>query len=93
MYFAGQENGVAMGLSSLSYYTTDLEIEYAEGLFTRNRPVFLKYCRFVLEDRRTWEGDFMAVDVAVLKNRIRALLEIHNKETDPTIPALRKGQK
>lgn len=70
-------------------YTTDNEIEFAYSLYERNRPVFLKYSRQILEGGRNWDGPGMNVNINLLKNRIRELLAVHNTETDPMIPALR----
>lgn len=74
-------------------YTTDNEIDFMHGLYERNRPVFLKYSRQVLADERTWDGEGMNINVNLLKNRLRELLAAHDKETEPTIPALRTAKK
>ncbi len=70
-------------------YTTENEVEFMTGLYQRNRPVFLKYSRHILEDKRRWDGPDMNVNINLLKNRLRELLAAHDKETEPTIPALR----
>lgn len=59
------------------------------GIYVRNRPVFLKYSRQILSDQRRWDGPGMNINVNLLKNRLRELLAAHDKETEPTIPALR----
>ncbi len=79
-------------MGNVSYrtvYTTEHEVEFMTGLYMRNRPVFLKYSRHVLSDERRWDGDGMSINVNLLKNRLRELLAAHDKETEPTIPALR----
>ena len=70
-------------------YTTENELEFAYGLYERNRVVFLKYSRQIIENGRRWDGPGMNININLLKNRIRELLEAHNAETDPMIPALR----
>lgn len=72
----------AVEMSSNVTYCTEWEVDYLNELFRNNRRAFIGYAGIVLEDRRSFDGDGMNVNVNIVKSRIRELLRKHLEETD-----------
>lgn len=65
----------------MNMYTEKWEITYLREVFARNRKAFINYASIILEDRRTWDGEGMDVNVLMVKNEVKRLLKEHEKET------------
>lgn len=61
-------------------YTTDWEVDYIRNVFNRNRQAFLNYAEIIMTDKRQWDGEGMDVNVNIIKNEVRRLLQEHQAE-------------